>query len=136
MLRVSHSLTVALMTIHDKVWPYVFAAFLEVPVSQVASRGEKVMFGCRHSSADTIRWKVNSTLISGSNPPTDITPGTIRDENNHLVFILTIVARPEYNQTQVVCVARFDDGLPDENTAAALLHVTLGGRVNIIIRNN
>ena len=58
---------------------------------------------------------MNDTLV-GRNPPPDITPGTTRDDNGSLVDTLTITARPEYNGTVVVCVARFDDGTPDEQT--------------------
>lgn len=93
----------------------------------MANIGREVTFRCRHPRAETIRWRVNDTLISWSNPPPNITPSTIRDDNNNFVFTLTIVARLEYNQTMVVCVARFDDGSPDVTTEAALLTLVDGG---------
>ena len=55
---------------------------------------------------------MNGTLVSSSRLPPDIAL-TIDSES---VYILTIIGRPEYNRTEVVGVARFDDGLPDETT--------------------
>lgn len=54
-------------------------------------------------------------------PSRHYTPGTYRDGNNYLVQTLTVEARPEYNGTEIVCVARFDDGSPDEFTSPAFL---------------
>ena len=93
----------------------------------MANIGRDVTFRCRHPRAEIIRWRVNGELISLSNPPSNITPSTTRDDNNNVVFTLTIVTRLEYNQTMVVCVARFDDGSPDVTTEAALLTVIDGG---------
>ena len=95
--------------------------FEEVPKSQQVSVGDSATFRCRHQSADTIRWRVDHTLIT-ANPSPDITPTTVR-EGGHVVHTLTIVARPEYNGTVVECVAMFDDHTPDEDTLPAVLHV-------------
>ena len=76
-------------------------------------------FRCQHQTADIIRWRVNNTLV-GRNTPPDIIPGTTADDGN-LVDTLFITARPEYNGTMVVCVARFDDETPDEQTEPAVL---------------
>lgn len=78
------------------------------------------MFRCQHLTADNIRWRVNGTLIRG-NPPPDITPGITRDEEGNLVYTLTIVAQVEYDRTMVECVARFDDGTPDEQSSSVSL---------------
>lgn len=78
------------------------------------------MFRCLHTNADVIRWKRDGQLIGTSFPP-GITPGTYRDGNNYLVQTLTVEARPEYNGTEIVCVARFDDGSPEEFTSPAFL---------------
>ena len=95
-------------------------AFNEVPVSEEVSIGAEAVFRCQHPSADTIRWRVNSTLI-GRNSPPDVIRGTILDEDNTLVDTLTIVVRVRYNGTVVECVARFDDGTPEEQTEPAVL---------------
>ena len=81
----------------------------------------EAVFRCRHSTADTIRWRLDGVLISGSNPPPDVTPSSDRDEDGNLVQILTIVASQQYNGSEVVCVARFDDGSPNESTLPATL---------------
>lgn len=96
----------------------------------MANIGSDATFRCRHPNADTIRWRVNDDLISLINPPPYITPSTTRDNNNNVVFTLTIEARLEYNQTRVICVARFDNGSSDETTEAALLTTIYGGSVH------
>ena len=82
--------------------------------------GAEAVFRCQHPTAFIILWRVNGSLV-GWNPPPDITPGITRDDSGNLVDTLTITARLEYNGTVVVCVARFDDGSPDEQTEPALL---------------
>ena len=76
------------------------------------SVGEVAEFRCSHPTADIIRWRVNGTLVSLGRSPPDITLSV----NSELVHILTIIGRPIYNGTEVVGVARFDDGSPDETT--------------------
>ena len=82
--------------------------FDEVPITQVVATGAQAVFRCRHSTADFLGWRVNGSLV-GRNPPPDIIPDIIHDDNDNLVDTLTITARPQYNGTEVVCVARFDD---------------------------
>ena len=98
----------------------VLAAFNVTPVSQEVAIGAGAEFRCHHPTADTIRWRVNGSLVGRSSFP-DITPSTTREVNGNLVDTLTIIARPEYNGTEVVCVARFDDESPDEQTEPATL---------------
>ena len=82
--------------------------------------GAEAEFRCRHPTASFIDWRVNGSLV-GQDPPREIIPGTTRDVNGNLVNTLTITARPEYNGTEVVCVAFFVDGSPDEQTEPAML---------------
>ena len=82
--------------------------------------GETAVFSCRHLTALIILWRVNGSLV-GRTPPPDITPGTTRDDGDNLVDTLSIAALREYNGTEVVCVAKFDDGSPDEETFPAEL---------------
>lgn len=84
------------------------------------SVGNNAVFRCRHPNASIIRWRRDGELL-GRNLPRDITPGTERDGNNFLVQTLTIVARPQYNGTEIVCVAKFDDGTPDEMSPPVVL---------------
>ena len=44
----------------------------------------------------------------GQNPPPDITPAILRDDDGTLIHNLTIKAHPEYNGTEVVCEAIFN----------------------------
>ena len=85
---------------------------------------------CHHPTADTIVWRVNGSSL-WQNPPTDITPGTTRDDDGTLVHTLTIVGRPEYNGTEVECVAVFFDGSPNEATPSVILTI-IAGRLLII----
>ena len=78
------------------------------------------VFRCRHPNASEIRWRVNGSLLERDSPP-DITPGIIRDDDRNVVDTLTITARPEFNGTEVVCVAKFNDGTPAMNSSMALL---------------
>ena len=82
------------------------------------------IFKCRHHSLDRdIIWRVNgSTVRHFANI---ILPGSI-SENGSLIDTLTIPARPEYNGTEVVCLASID-GSMSERTPTAKLFVMRGG---------
>ena len=82
--------------------------------------GAEAEFRCRHPTADIIGWSVNGSLV-GRNLPREITPSTTRDIDGRLVNTLTITAQPEYNGTEVVCVALFVDGSPAEQTEPVTL---------------
>ena len=95
-------------------------AFSIIPSSQVVSVGEEAVFKCRHPTADLIDWFMNGSVV-GFNPPPDVLPGTDQSENGTVVHTLTIVGRPEYNGTVVVCEAFFRDGFQSEHSPEALL---------------
>ena len=78
--------------------------------------GQQVVFRCQDPTAAAIGWKVNGSDVVGSNPLPGITTGLTSDGNGNL-YILTIVARSHYNQTEVVCVA-FSSG-PGGSTETA-----------------
>ena len=81
-----------------------------------------VVFRCRHQRIDTvIRWQING---SSSRLYPDVMDGFFRDSNGTRVDTLTIPAIPEYNGTEVVCVATFIDGSPRELTPPADLIIT------------
>ena len=71
--------------------------------------GEEAVFRCQNIRAVFVFWKFNGSMVT-QNPPPDITPATTRDENNRLVNTLTIVARSEFNGTQVECGAILQNG--------------------------
>ena len=101
--------------------------FAEYPSNITLPFGSEIqaVFKCRHPTANFIDWRVNGTSV-GQSPPTDITPGTIRDDDGNLVNTLTIIARPEYNGTEVECVAVFSGGSPDEATPSVTLTIIDG----------
>ena len=77
------------------------------------------MFRCRHQRTDA----VISWLINGSSLRLypDVVGGSFRDSNGTLVDILTIPAIPEYNGTEVICVANFFDGSPEVTPPAEFI---------------
>ena len=80
--------------------------FTELPSSMMVTPGTRATFRCRHETADVIGWRVNGTSIGQVGNP-DFIPGTTRRGDGSLVHILTVVVRPEYNDTEIVCVAAF-----------------------------
>ena len=99
--------------------------FIEVPSSQEVFIGEVAEFRCRHPTADIIAWRVNGSSVRQNSSP-DITPGTSRDDDGALVCTLTIIARPEYNGTDVVCVAVFiDESVPQPSPPALLRGIAI-----------
>ena len=105
--------------------------FAEYPSNITLPFGSEIqaVFRCRHSTADTIGWIVNGSSV-GQNPSPDIIPSTITDDDGTLVHTLTIIARPEYNGTEVECVAVFFDGSPKEDTPSVTLTI-IDGRLSM-----
>ena len=82
------------------------------------------MFRCQHSTADTIRWRINGSLVSRSNRPDGV-----GFDADGFVEILTITGRLDYNGTVVECVARFDSGSPDEVSNPPALLIVIAGKL-------
>ena len=80
--------------------------FTEPPFSMMVTPGTRATFRCRHETANVIGWRINGTSIGQLGNP-DFIPGTIRHSDGSLVHILTVVVHPEYNDTDIVCVAAF-----------------------------
>ena len=75
------------------------------------------VFRCRHQRVDAaISWLING---SSSRLYLDVVDSFIRDSNGTRIETLTIPAIPEYNETEVVCMATFFDESPDEVTPPA-----------------
>ena len=78
---------------------------------------ESAKFHCRYWNSNTrIAWKVND--LSMSQFP-DITTGSLI-ENGNKVNTLTIPVRSEYNGTEVVCLALFQNGSYEETLPATM----------------
>ena len=105
--------------------------FIEIPspVTIEVENGVEMdaVFRCRHQCLDVgISWLING---SSSRLYPDVVDSSIRDNNGTLVDTLTIPAIPEYNGTEVVCVATFANGSPDEVTPPANL-IIIGMQAN------
>ena len=68
-----------------------------------------------------ISWQING---SSSRLYRDVVDGFIQDSNGTLVDTLTVPAIPEYNGTEIIRVATFFDGSPNEVTPPAHLIIT------------
>ena len=110
--------------------PYCYSglagSFAESPSSvtiEVENGVERcTVFRCRHQRLDAvITWQING---SSSRLYPDVVDGFARESNGTRVDTLTIPAIPEYNGTEVVCVATFFDGSPNEVTPPAHLIIT------------
>ena len=99
--------------------------FIEIPspvTIEVENGVEKnAVFRCRHQRIEAgISWQMNGSF---SGLYCDVVDGFVRDSNGTRVEILTIPAIPEYNGTEVVCVATFFDGSLCEVTPPADLMI-------------
>ena len=106
---------------------FIFATYTETTSSSV---GEEAVFVCRNPTADLIDWFVNGSLV-GRNPPPGVLPGIVQTDNGTIVNTLTIVGRPEYNGTVVVCEAFFRAGSRSELSPEAYLQGYLASTVLI-----
>ena len=68
-------------------------------------------FTCHHPRAGSIGFKAVYQNGTGVNKDAnnDIIFNTCHDENNILVYTMTIVGRPVYYGAEVICFATFDD---------------------------
>ena len=103
--------------------------FTLCPSSQVVGIGQKAVFRCQYPTA-TIVWRWNGTLVNENSPlhPPGVTPNRTVDRSRNVVdFTLTIAAQPDYNETDIVCIAGFTGTMmPDEETTP--VNITIQGR--------
>ena len=78
------------------------AEFTTVPSSLTVAVGEEAVFLCRYPGA-TIIWQINGTAVVDSQLV------TLTSSGEQLLDTLTITALPEYNGTEVQCVALLQD---------------------------
>ena len=80
-----------------------------------------------------IGWQVNGTSVGQLMNP-NVIPQNIRDESSHLIDILKILALPEYNNTEVQCVAiTLVPNVTTELTPVAILIIQEGIKSLLII---
>ena len=100
--------------------------FSELPSTLIVSPGTEATFRCRHPTADVIGWLVNGMSV-GQIINSDIIPGTIHDDGGSLLHTLTIVAYPEYNESEIECVASFiHQQLPSQLSPVVTLTILEG----------
>ena len=112
----------------------VTGSFIETP-SPVAIEVVEMdaVFRCRHQRMEAdITWLMNGT---SSKEHRDVVDGFILDSNDIRIETLTIPAIPEYNGTEVVCVATFFDGSPSEVTPPADLIIIMGMLAYRVLQN-
>ena len=87
------------------------------------------MFQCQYSDATTVGWIFNGTSIHSHDPPanvtTDILPGSIN--------MLSVLALPAYNETEVWCIAINGDGRVENSSKAKLIVQGIANIIGIII---
>ena len=108
--------------------------FIEIPSSMTIEIENGVemdaVFRCHHGRLDAhISWLING---SSSRLYRDVVDGFIRDSNGTRVDTLTIPAIPEYNGTEVVCVATFFDESPHEITPPANLTIIINTIIGML----
>ena len=78
------------------------AEFTIVPSSLTVAVGEEAVFQCRYPGA-AINWQINGTAVVNSQFVTVTSSGEQPSDT------LTITALPEYNETEVQCIALLQD---------------------------
>ena len=113
--------------------------FIVFPEPQTVYVADVAVFRCRYTSVHyDIQWRVNGTVVNAQAPP-QLNPGFITDEDGNIIDTLNITATPNYNNTEVVCVAKLDTrsdslSIQSESTQPAILqgwyyvYVAVAGR--------
>ena len=84
---------------------HILIVFIEVPLPLNVTARQHAQFTCKHSTADTIAWRVNDTSLR--NLPDFPATIIISEFNGTLASNLSIEAHLEYNETRVDCLAFF-----------------------------
>ena len=98
-----------------------FVEFIRFPTSLNVTVGQRAVFQCIHSTADTIGWRVNDTALSTLNKSSISSSGISYLPDNSIQSILVIDALSEYNNTSIMCVALFIGFSPQSSTQVMLL---------------
>ena len=81
--------------------------FTITPTDLIVALGMAAVFRCQHPTADAIGWRFNGTTLFGST--LDGVTATTTFVADRIINKLIVSALPYYNQTEVECVAYFDD---------------------------
>ena len=94
--------------------------FVAVPTDQTVLQDETAVFLCQHSSADAVGFRLNDERITNL---TNIGINSMQLDDGGVLHVLSIVANPKYNLSDINCVALFFDGSPVQSTSAAQLTI-------------
>ena len=96
---------------------FVVVEFAEYPSNITLPVGSVALFRCRHQSTEAVvAWRVNESSATQLDGAVPVTMDNIGN--------LSIPATPEYDGIEVVCLALFTDGRPQEQTPTVTLTVT------------
>ena len=90
--------------------------FLISPASLNVTVDTVAVFQCQHSTAHSINWKINGSILQ------DLPEGFSTDRSGDRVFSLNIEAFAEYNSTVIQCAAFFT-GSPSEDSERSLMMI-------------
>ena len=94
------------------------------PTGLTVAQGQVATFHCQHSTADVIGWRLNDTALNGHDSSFVRSVASSTSHSDGVIrYTLTIAALPEYNQTEIECVALFLDGSPVEYTDTVILTI-------------
>lgn len=79
---------------------YAHAGFNNFPQNVIQAEGVEAHFNCQYNSASTIGWLFNGASIYAMLPP-----NVSRNVINESTEVLTVLALPKYNGTEICCVA-------------------------------
>ena len=86
------------------------ANFSIVPTNVTQAEGLNALFFCRHDAAEGYKWSVNNVPITIIGSPNISAHLIAAIDNGALISRLTITALPEYNESDVECVAFIENG--------------------------
>ena len=94
--------------------------FIIAPTDQTVVQNGTASILCQHSRADSVGWILNNESITNSTN-TEVESTSERLDGGGVLHILTIIATPKYNLSNIQCVASFFDGSRAQLTSAAQL---------------
>ena len=97
--------------------------FLKTPETQTVNIGSDATFECQFPSALSIGWLFGGVGVNQIRESAmDFTQDNYRESDSGLlVYTLTVLARPEYNGTAIVCAAASFTQPPQNSTPAILI---------------
>ena len=90
--------------------------FLVSPASLTVAVGTEAVFQCQHLNTDFITWRINGIAVR-------VFPAIVTIHHSGNSSTLTIIARPEYNEAMVECIAVIVGNTVLQETASASMMI-------------